>query len=175
MKKNIFFKLIFLSFILLFGIFLNCCSMYTINRLYPYPSEAVDPPGLIINPENFAYLGGSIRAIDNYDFDPGKRAIGNYPKRALRVPAEENIKALVYYSSSIGSYRTGSLQVNIIQHGFKFVSLPPLENGCFYILYIKPEKYSDIEDKNIILMRRNPKTWKFENVHGAAFIENTIF
>ena len=173
MKKNKFLKIFVVAF--LASIFFSSCTMIQINKYHPYPSKAEDPPGLAIDSENFAYLGGPIRAIGDYDFDPGKGAIRNYPGRTLRVPSGENIKAFVYCSMPIDNYQSGSYQVTVIQYGFIYVSLPPLEKGCSYILYLSSpksawEKSSTWLDEHIILMKKNPNTWKYESVHGAAFI-----
>ena len=174
MKKNNFLKIKTFGIVFLVSIFFSNCAMMEINKYYPYPSNAEDPPGLIIDSENFAYLGGRIRAIDDYDFDPGKGAIRNYPVRTLRVPSGENIKAFVYCSMPLYSYQSGNYQVNVVQYGFIYVSLPPLEKGCSYILYLSTPKSSRETsstwlDEHIIFMKKNPNTWKFESIQGAAF------
>jgi len=176
MKKSKFLKIKIFGVAFLVSIFFSSCAMIKINMYYPYPSEAEDPPGLTIGSENFAYLGGPIRAIGDYDFEPGKGAIRDYPGRTLRVPSGENIKAFVYCSMPLYSYQSGSYQVTVIQYGFIYVSLPPLEKGCSYILYLSSSKSARKKsitwlDEHIIFMKKNPNTWKFENVHGAAFVD----
>ena len=153
--------------IFLFSIVINGCAMSAINRYYPDPAVAENPPGLAIDTENFAYLGGPIRAIGSYDFNPGKGTMRDYSGRTVRVPAGEEMAAFVHYS-----YTTSDGSINTTYYGFKLVSVPPLENGITYVLYIgNPTAHNKWEDKNISLLRIDPVSWKIKNIPGAKFIQ----
>ena len=159
-----------LILILLFSVVINNCSMYTINQYYPDPADAENPPGLYIDTKNFAYLGGQIRAIKDYDFNPGQGAIHNYPKRSVRVPAGEEMTALVYYSYTISN---GTMST--IYYGFRHISVPPLENGIAYILYIdNSTAHNKWDDKNINFLRIDPVSWRIKKLSGAKFIQQSI-
>jgi len=174
MRKNCFFIFGIFCCMFLLCIFLNSCVSFAINRYYPDPYSAVDPPGLAIDSENYAYLGGRIRAINEYDFNPGMGAVQSYPVRSLRVPAGEPQIALVYYYYAI-SNRINSSQVQVTTHyGFKIVSLPPLENGVSYVLYLAAPGNNIWEDSHILFKRIDPVSWKIEDIRGAAFADESI-
>jgi hypothetical protein len=161
MKKGEFLTFLIISVIFLSTIQLSSCI--TAKTYSPDQIAAENPPGLSIDLENCVYLGGPIRAINQYDFDPKMRAVSFYPKRSICIPAGENITALVHYNFS---------STTVMYYGFKFVSLPPLEKGCFYILYTDGIAIAgNLSDKNIIFKKLNTKSGKYENVEGAFFIK----
>ena len=169
MKKS---KYIIEMFVLifLFSIVINGCSMFAINQYYPDPAVAENPPGLDIDTENFAYLGGPIRAIRNHDFNPGKGTMWDYSGRSVRVPAGEEMTVLVHYS-----YTISNSTMSTTYYGFIPVSIPPLENGITYLLYIGNPKASDKwEDKNINLLSIDPVSWRIKHIPGAKFIKQSI-
>jgi len=161
MKKNKNIKTIIIS-LFFFGILLNSCG--SLNNYYiPDPNIAEDPPGLLINPENYAFIGGKIRAINQYDFNPFVGAIREYPTRTLRVPVGETLAVLVHYNmrSSTTEY-----------YGFRLVSLPPLENGGSYVLYLNNPPFgpSSFRDSHIIFLKLNQNSGGYESVPGATFL-----
>jgi len=169
MKKS---KYIIEMFVLifLFSIVMNGCAMFTINQYYPDPAAAENPPGLAIDTENFAYLGGPIRAIGSYDFNPGKGAILDYSGRTVRVPAGEEMTVLVHYS-----YTTSNSTTRTLYYGFKPVSVPPLKNGNTYVLFIdNPKAHDKWENKNIKLLSIDPVSWRINNIPGAKFVNQSI-
>lgn len=169
MKKTMFFELMIIGSVFVCSILLYSCAStitaYYASLLYkPRPAVAEDPPGLTIDPANCAYLGGPIRAIGDFDFNPEKGAMYSYPGRTVRVPAGEKMVALVHYIFEKG---------NIAYYGFKRISLPPLENGCSYMLYFTNPDWEamDLDDSNVKLFKFNPNSKKFEEVGGATLID----
>jgi hypothetical protein len=138
-------------------IFLNGCA----SNLIPNTAHAEDPPGLEVDPENCAFIGGRIRAINGHDFNAGEGAILNYPGRSIRVPSGEKLIALVHYyiNRADGMY-----------YGFKYVSLPPLENEGSYVLYIESNT-TNLEDNHIRFFKLNKNSGELENAGGATFVE----
>ena len=131
----------------------SCATKRRTNLYTPNPAEAVDPPGLTIDHQNFAYLGGPIRAINNNDFNPGMGAVMSYSGRTLRVPAGENINALVHYYYFTDRYTA---------YGFSYVSLPPLENGGSYIVFFRGF------DNRLVFQKLNSDSGNFESIRGAT-------
>ncbi|MCL2720815.1 MAG: hypothetical protein FWD47_05700 [Treponema sp.] len=160
MKKNTFYLLGILCFILPFIVFLNGCE--AIPPYMPDLTIAENPRGLSVDPENCAYIGGRIRAIGNHDFDPGKGAMESYPTRTVRVPAGETMIALIHYAHQ---------SQTTVYYGFKFISLPPLESGSSYLLYLDAPSFgTNWKNKQINLKRVNLDSGILENIEGATFI-----
>jgi hypothetical protein len=133
------------------------------NRYKADLEVAEDPPGLSVDPEHCAYIGGPIRAIDNFDFDPGKGAMQSYLGRTLRVPTGVKMVALVHYNYNAN---------NINYFGFKRISLPPLENEGVYVLFIDPYVgFTMWNEKQAVLRKLNIDTGEYETIPGATFVK----
>jgi len=163
MKKYIFLKVVMISLLLLSIFLLNGCSSQPTRYILDL-TIAENPPGLLIDPENYAYIGGRIRAINNHDFNPLTGAMREYPTRTLRVPSGESLIALVHYQHQSST---------TVFFGFKFVSLPPLENGGSYILYLSNPPFgpSSFQDRHIKFLKLNQDSGIYENVLGVTFAD----
>ena len=151
--KNRFFETAIIGLIFLFGIFLIGCASI------PDPVTAENIPGLSVNPENSAYLGGRIGAIGNYDFNAGSGVKVSNPERILRVPAGQKMIVSVYYIYFY--YFFGFWGYS---KGFMPIIIPPLENEGVYRISIKGFA------TRAILEKFNNDTKKYEKVKGAAFV-----
>jgi hypothetical protein len=85
-----------------------------------------------------------------------------YPTRSIRVPGEIKMVATVHYH-----YTTSGTEY----YGFKSVSLPPLENGISYVLFLGAPAtiFSDWDDDDIFFKKVNPVSGRLENAEGATF------
>jgi hypothetical protein len=165
MKENKLFKLAVFGFLLLTSFFFYSCTTNQARIYEPIKEEAVNPPMLSVDIANCAYLGGAIRAIDDYDFDPIYGALRDYSYRTLRVPVEQKrMVALVHYNFIWG---------NTNYYGFKYILLPPLENGGLYMLYIDPKAGGRLwDDRQAVLKKLNNDSGIYENVvPGAVYVQ----
>jgi hypothetical protein len=165
MKKTTILKLTgIISFIAITGFSMVGCASHYSGLYKPDREVAEDPPGLSVDPENCAYIGGPIRAIDDFDFNPEEGAMYRYSGRTVRVPAGETMVALIHYNYTAS---------NTTYYGFKHVSLPPLENGGLYVLFF--DQYAGgwewFDDRQAVLRKLNIDTGEYEDVPGAAFVK----
>jgi hypothetical protein len=172
-KTNILRMTGIIAFIAIIGFsIVECASFLPHHR--PAREFAEDPPGLSVDPANCAYIGGKIRAIDDFDFDMGKGALYSYSGRTVRVPAGETMVALVHYNYQVDS---------TVYYGFSHISLPPLENGGLYVLFFNPYdsiggtaglRNRSLSNKHITFRKLNKDTRKYEDIKGANIIQPTL-
>jgi len=155
LKKSVF----AVAFLLICFSFTGCMSMFA-SFFKPDPASARNPPGLTVDPENAAYLGGPIRAIGSFDFDEGQGAMKEYQNKSVRVPSGVELSVLVHYN-----FQSSEMEY----YGFKYVLLPPLEKGISYIVFFEGAALLGVpQNGNIRFKRVNPDSGKLENVKGAT-------
>jgi hypothetical protein len=162
MKKEKYLELWIISLLLVVSIFFSSCASFYADLYRPDLSVAEIPRGLDIDSENIAYLGGPIRSINGFGLAANGPSSKN-PGRTIIVPSGETINAIVEFSTT---------PVNgIYYYGTKQVSLPPLERGHLYVLFLgDPTSMNNWKDKNIRFKMLNPNSGKYEDVKGATFV-----
>jgi hypothetical protein len=134
----------FTAGVLMSFVMLGLVSCFVLPKRGPDISEAKEPKGLSIDPENCAYLFGSIYGIDNYEVEPNYFNLQSYFVRGygvpVRVPAGKELIVLIMAGGEYVNTQDSSKSWSYTTK--QSIRIPPLENGKMY--RITTGQYYDI-------------------------------